>query len=94
MLPAECTGRWDDFIKDLYRANMQDWDCAAEEIALEEKASHPITPEEKLAYREAYAKRQLLRLHDADMKVKNTITLNRSVAGKSTLKNTGWGSED
>lgn len=93
MLPAERTGRWDEFIKDLYRQKLVDWECLADEIEIEKKAEPPTTPKERLVYREAFAKRQLLRLHDADTTVKNTIHLNRMVVEKSTSKS-GWSGGD
>ena len=65
--------RWDEFVKDLYRNKIHEW----EEMDKEDIFSRDLSDT-----REAYARRMLDRLHNADTKVRMNITLTRDFEKK------------
>lgn len=85
MVPAERIQRWDEFVKDLYRAQLLNWDMPEEEKAIDESGQ----PSDRIAY----AKRMLRRLQDADSTVKNNIRLNRNLSAQTEKTTNSWNND-
>lgn len=88
MAPAERVQRWDEFVKELYRQELDTWDQPKDEQAIDKKDIEDQIPSDRVAF----AKRILLRLQDADSKVKMNIHLNRMVITQKETK-AGWGND-
>ena len=73
LMVTERMQRWDEFVKDLYRNKLHEW----EELDKEEARFTDVTDT-----REAFARRMLERLHNADVKVRMNIKLTRSLEAK------------
>jgi len=85
MVPAERVQRWDEFVKDLYRNQLLNWDMPEEEKAIDESGQ----PSDRIAY----AKRMLRRLQDADSTVKNNIRLNRNLSAQTEKTTNSWNND-